>query len=245
MNLAIDIGNTSIKKAIFLKNSMGSTRKIKYSKEKLSEIKAFFSKDLQKYKNISICSVVPEVDKYIKKTFSNKKNFYFIQKRFLKSFVHSSVNLQQLGIDRIINVLSINQLFPNKEDFIIIDLGTATTLDIVKKNKYFGGVILPGLTTSYANLVDLASGIKKIKLENSDKVFGKNTKDALLSGFNTGYKTMIEGYIKIIKRKFNTNFKVIFTGGYASNVLNNQKQYLYKEDLTLLGISLYHQIIKK
>ena len=138
MNLAIDIGNTSIKKAIFLKNSMGSTRKIKYSKEKLSEIKAFFSKDLQKYKNISICSVVPEVDKYIKKTFSNKKNFYFIQKRFLKSFVHSSVNLQQLGIDRIINVLSINHLFPNKEDFIIIDLGTATTLDIVKKNKYFG-----------------------------------------------------------------------------------------------------------
>ena len=133
MNLAIDIGNTSIKKANFLKNSMGSTRKIKYSKEKLSEIKAFFSKDLQKYKNISICSVVPEVDKYISKTFSNKKNFYFIQKRFLKSFVHSSVNLQQLGIDRIMNVLSVNHLFPNKEDFIIIDLGTATTLDIIKK----------------------------------------------------------------------------------------------------------------
>ena len=56
---------------------------------------------------------------------------------------------------------------------------------------------------------------------------------------------MIDGYIKIIKRKFNTNFKVIFTGGYASNVLNNQKKYLYKEDLTLLGISLYHQMIKK
>ncbi len=199
MNLAIDIGNTSIKKAIFLKNSMGSTRKIKYSKEKLIEIKAFFSKDLQKFKNISICSVVPEVDKYIRKTFSNKKNFYFIQKRFLKSYVHSSVNLQQLGIDRIINVLSINHLFPNKEDFIIIDLGTATTLDIVKKNKYFGGVILPGLTTSYANLVDLASGIKNIKLENSDKVFGKNTKDALLSGFNTGYKTMIEDISKSSK----------------------------------------------
>ena len=66
-----------------------------------------------------------------------KKNFYFIQKRLLKSFVHSSVNCRQLGIDRIINVLSVNHLFPNKEDFIIIDLGTATTLDIVKKNKYF------------------------------------------------------------------------------------------------------------
>jgi len=244
MNLAIDIGNTSIKKASFKENSIGSTHKIKYSKEKLTEIKTLFLKDLKKYKNISICSVVPEVDKYIKKTFSNNKNFYFIQKRFLKSFVHSSVNLQQLGMDRIINVLSVNHLFPKKEDFIIIDLGTATTLDIVKKNKYFGGVILPGLTTSYANLVNLASGIKKIKLESSNKVFGKNTKDALLSGFNTGYKTMIDGYIKIIKRNFNTNFIVIFTGGYASNVLNNQNTYLYKEDLTLLGISLYHQMIK-
>ena len=139
--IAIDIGNTSIKKVTFLENSIGSTRKIRYSKGKLSEIKAFFSKDLRKYKNISICSVVPEVDEYLKKTFSNKKNFYFIQKRLLKSFVHSSVNLRQLGIDRIINVLSVNHLFPNKEDFIIIDLGTATTLDIIKKNKYFLSII--------------------------------------------------------------------------------------------------------
>jgi type III pantothenate kinase len=245
MNLAIDIGNTSIKKATFLDNSMSSIHKIKYSKSKLNEIKAVFSKDLKKFDNISICSVVPEVNIYLKKTFANNKNFYFIQKKPLKSFVHHSVNLQQLGIDRIINVLSVNYLFPKKEDFIVIDLGTATTLDIVKKNKYFGGVILPGLTTSYANLVDLASGIKKIKLQNSNKVFGKNTKDALLSGFNTGYKTMIDGYVKIIKRKFNSNFKVIFTGGYASNVLNNQNQYLYKEDLTLLGISLYHQMFKQ
>jgi len=56
---------------------------------------------------------------------------------------------------------------------------------------------------------------------------------------------MIEGYIKIIKDKFNSNFKVIFTGGYASNVFNNKNQYLYKEDLTLLGISLYHQMFKQ
>jgi len=52
MNLAIDIGNTSIKKASFLDYSMSSTQKIKYSKSKLNEIKLFFSKDLQKFKNI-------------------------------------------------------------------------------------------------------------------------------------------------------------------------------------------------
>ena len=57
MNLAIDIGNTSIKKSTFLENSIGSTRKIRYSKGKLSEIKAFFSKDLQKYKNLSLIHI--------------------------------------------------------------------------------------------------------------------------------------------------------------------------------------------
>ena len=82
MNLAIDIGNTSIKKVTFLENSIGSTRKIRYSKGKLSEIKAFFSRDLQKYKNISICSVVPEVDKYIRKLFQIKKIFILFKKDF-------------------------------------------------------------------------------------------------------------------------------------------------------------------
>jgi len=52
MNLAIDIGNTSIKKATFLDNSMSSIHKIKYSKSKLNEIKAVFSKDLKKFNNI-------------------------------------------------------------------------------------------------------------------------------------------------------------------------------------------------
>ena len=82
MNLAIDIGNTSIKKVTFLENSIGSTRKLRYSKGKVTESKAFFSKDIQKYKNISICSVVPEVDKYIRKTFSNKKIFILFKKDF-------------------------------------------------------------------------------------------------------------------------------------------------------------------
>ena len=55
---------------------------------------------------------------------------------------------------------------------------------------------------------------------------------------------MIEAYIKKLISIYKLRFKVIFTGGYASNILNKQTKYLYKEDLTLLGIAHYHNLTK-
>ena len=64
MNLAIDIGNTSIKKVSFLENSIGSTRKIKYSKDKLSEIKVFFSKKIHRSTQLHI--IIQEIQLILK-----------------------------------------------------------------------------------------------------------------------------------------------------------------------------------
>ena len=116
--------------------------------------------------------------------------------------------------------------------------------NLVINKKYFGGIILPGVKTSYTNLIDLASGIKEIKFEQSKKIIGKDTKGALLAGYNTGYKLLIDAYIQLLQNKYHNKFKVIFTGGYASNILNKQTKYLYKEDLTLLGIAHYHNLTK-
>ena len=242
MNLAIDIGNTSLKKASFSISKVSDIKHINYSKNNFNKIIFSLKKDIDKYENIYICSVVPELDILIKKL-SNSK-IHFIKKILLKSYVHKTVNLKQLGADRLINVLSVNRIYPKNKNFIIIDLGTATTLDLIINSQYFGGAILPGLKTSYANLISLASGIKSINFNEVNDVIGKDTKGALLSGFNTGYKLMIEAYIKKLISTYKLRFKVIFTGGYASNILNKQTKYLYKEDLTLLGIAHYHNLTK-
>tara|TARA_B100000900_G_scaffold236743_1_gene201042 strand:- start:2811 stop:3542 length:732 start_codon:yes stop_codon:yes gene_type:complete len=243
MNLAIDIGNTSLKKASFTSLNVSKVKNINYSKNNFNKLLFSIKKDLHKYDKVYICSVVPEINKIIKKKLS-KSTIHFIDKHLLKSYVHKSVNLKQLGVDRLINVVSVNHIFPKNKNFIIIDLGTATTLDLIINSQYFGGAILPGLKTSYLNLISLASGINSISFQELNDVIGKDTKGALLSGFNTGYKLMIEAYIKKLISIYKLRFKVIFTGGYASNILNKQTKYLYKEDLTLLGIAHYHNLTK-
>jgi len=246
MKLAIDIGNTSIKKASFNDFKLNKIYHLNYSKKNLNKLLVNLKDDFKKYEFIYICSVVPEIDYLIKKKISYKNNkTIFVNKIKLKSFVNKSINLNQLGSDRLINVLSITQIYKKTNDFIIVDLGTATTLDIIINKKYYGGVILPGLKTSYANLINLASNIKSINFTKENKIIGKNTKTALLAGYNTGSKIMIDSYIKLLKRHFNKRFKVIFTGGYASNIVTNQDKYIYKEDLTLQGIAFYQNFHKK
>ncbi len=241
MNLLVDIGNTSIKFSSFVDNNLIKISQIKYSKKDLKSVILFFKNKLKTHNKIYICSVVSEIDKFIIKNLKfHRSCLFFINKKKLSHLVHKTVNLRQLGNDRIINVLSAINIYPKSKFFIIVDLGTATTLDIIINRKYYGGVILPGLATSYENLISLASGIKNMKFSNKYSVIGKNTNQALMSGFNVGYKIMIESYIKLIKTTYKRNFKVIFTGGYANSIDYKKTNFIYREDLTLLGIFFYH-----
>ena len=101
------------------------------------------------------------------------------------------------------------------KNFIVVDFGTATTFDVIKKNNYLGGVIAPGVTLSLDNLIKKASLIPNIKLHKSKSIIGKNTKQAVLSGFFWGYNGLINGIISKIKKKTNQKYKIIFTGGLA------------------------------
>ena len=243
MNLAIDIGNTSIKKCFFLDNRLRKTSFLNYNKKKLNLLMQFLKTDFFSSDNIYICSVVPEVNKYIIKYFKKlKSKIHFINKQKINFIVDKRVDLEQVGSDRVINVLSVNNLYNSFKNYLIIDLGTATTIDVVINNQYSGGVILPGLKASYSNLIDLASGIKGINFKKNSNLIGRNTQDALLAGFNTGYKLMIESYINKLNKKLKKKFKVIFTGGYANNVLHNNKNFIFRDDLTLLGILYYSQL---
>ena len=100
-------------------------------------------------------------------------------------------------------------------NFIVVDFGTATTFDVIKKNNYLGGVIAPGVTLSLDNLIKKASLIPKIELHKSKSIIGKNTEQAVLSGFFWGYNGLINGIISKIKKKTNQKYKIIFTGGLA------------------------------
>ncbi len=210
-----DIGNTEVKicffyngikkKYLFKTNSLNK----KILKKKIN----FLRKKIY-LKNAIISSVAPKTFSQIKKIFFNlyKVNCIELKKLNLSKLININVNKKEIGSDRLANAISV---LNKKKNFIVVDLGTATTFDVIKKNNYLGGVIAPGVALSLENLTKKASLIPNIKLHKSKSIIGKNTKQAVLSGFYWGYNGLINSIISKIKKKTNQKYKIIFTGGLA------------------------------
>jgi len=246
-----DIGNTANKICLISKNS-------KISKEYSIETKKlFFANNIYKFfspilkkdikKKILFSSVVPNIYRKIHK-FIGSKNFQCneIKNLPLKKIIKINTdNYNQLGSDRIANAVSAFNLY--KTNCLIVDFGTATTFDIVKKpGIYEGGAITPGVKLSILNLNKSTASLPIFKLKSNSKVYGKNTKDALNAGFLWGYQGLINNIIKKISSKFKTKFKIILTGGYAkifAKFINNKSTI--DKHITIKGIMfIYKKLIK-
>ena len=240
MYLVGDIGNTEIKICLFNSN-LKSKMKIRISTTESSykniEKKL---KVLKKFKNkinkIIFSSVVPKTFKTISFYFEKKFSIKCIELKNcnLKKFLKINVNKKEIGSDRIANAISV---IDNKNNFIIIDFGTATNFDVVIKNQYIGGVLAPGVLLSLQGLIKKASLIPKIKFNKTNIVIGKNTKNAILSGFYHGYAGLIDNILKLIIKRTKKSFKIILTGGLAHLFKHSIKgRALVKKDLTINGI---------
>jgi type III pantothenate kinase len=210
-----DIGNTEVKICFFYN---GLKKKYLFKTDSLNKKiirnKFNFLRKKIYLKNAIISSVVPKTFSQIKKIFYNlyKVNCVELKKLNLTRLINIKVNKKEIGSDRLANAISV---MSKNKNFIVVDFGTATTFDVIKKNNYLGGVIAPGVTLSLDNLIKKASLIPKIELHKSKSIIGKNTEQAVLSGFFWGYNGLINGIISKIKKKTNQKYKIIFTGGLA------------------------------
>ena len=242
-----DIGNSETK--IYLVNSNRkiiksvniSTKNININILK-KEIRKL-TKDLKKINKILFCSVVPKTFTLIRKFFSKntKIRCYEIKDLNLRSMININVNFKQVGSDRITNAISV---INKKDNFIILDFGTATTFDVVIKNSYKGGVIAPGIKLSLNTLSDKATLIPKINLKKINKIVGNNTITAVRSGFFWGYSGLIDNIIKLIKNENNKNFNTIITGG-LSNLFQTSIKTKVKlnKDITVKGLIKISRLI--
>ncbi len=240
MYLIGDIGNSEIKiclvssKKKIIKRINISSKDISLTKIKKKFIS--FYNYFPKIEKILFCSVVPKSFIFIKKFLKTKTKVrcYEIKELNLASLIKIKVNYNQVGSDRVTNAVS---LIDNKKNFIIIDLGTATTFDVLIKNDYIGGIIAPGIKISLNTLSDKATLIPKINLKKVDKVIGNNTITAVRSGFFWGYAGLIDNIVKLIKKETRKSFKVIITGGFSSLLKNPIKTKVVEdEDITLKGL---------
>ena len=243
-----DIGNTETK--IFLisinnriiKKLILSSKDINHSK--LDKLFAKFKIDYKIIKKILFCSVVPKSFNIIKKYFSKKTKLkcYEVKDLNLKSLIRIKANYKQVGSDRLTNAVS---LMNNKNNFIVLDFGTATTFDVLIKNTYFGGIIAPGVRLSLNTLSDKATLIPKIDLKKIKNVIGNDTISAVRSGFFWGYAGLIDNIINLIKKETRKSFKVIITGGFSNLFKNSIKTKVnHNKDITINGLIKISKLIK-
>jgi type III pantothenate kinase len=243
-----DIGNTETKiclvnsKNRIIKRVTLSTKKINFFllKKNLSTLNL---KNKLIYKCL-FCSVVPksfyEIKDFFNKTYKIK--CYELKKLKLNKLIKIKVNYKQIGSDRLANAISV---INNKDNFIILDFGTATTFDVLINTTYHGGVIAPGVKLSLSTLIDKATLIPSINLKKTNKVIGLNTISAVRAGFFWGYAGLIDNIVNLIKKETKKSFKIIITGGF-SNLFKNSinTKVTYNKDITVKGLIKAAALIK-
>ena len=120
----------------------------------------------------------------------------------------------EVGADRLVNAVAAHHRFGGP--LIIIDFGTATTFDVVDEDgNYFGGVIAPGINLSLDALHAAAAQLPRVAVQRPERVIGKQTVSAMMSGVYWGYIGLIEGLVARIGAEFGAPMKVVATGGLA------------------------------
>ncbi len=124
-------------------------------------------------------------------------------------------NPNEVGADRIVNAVAAYRKYPTS--LIVIDFGTATTLDVISgKGEYIGGAIVPGVMISAEALFQRASRLPRVEIFKApDRVIGRDTIDSIKSGIIYGNAAMVDGMVARMAREMDTRPKILATGGLA------------------------------
>ncbi len=247
MHLVVDIGNTNIVMGVFKNGELVHRWRINTIKnattdEIILHLTGLFRQDLRQmpqFKAVALGSVVPSINypwnNALEKVTHQKP--YVVNNKTVKTFNIAYDYPEQIGADRLCNVLAAQALKLNEA--VIVDFGTATTFDVFSQNTYWGGVICPGIQTSLMSLTHKASRLADVELYWNTTVVGKNTDDALRNGILFGSLGQIKFIVeKILKEQKMDRAQIIATGGLA-NLFKYEGGPIHKviPDLTLIGLN--------
>ncbi|HPR17916.1 MAG TPA: type III pantothenate kinase [Candidatus Cloacimonadota bacterium] len=246
-HLVIDAGNSNIVFGIYdLHNLINEFR---YETKKL-DFDEYYGRIFEEITQnidgeiikVALSSVVPEITDYLI-TLAEKFTNATCRVIDFNSDLGLSFPVQEIshiGSDLLVDAFA--AVYKYKSNCIVCDLGTATTVQLIRADGFiYGYAILPGVVTSADCLFAKASKLKKIDLEKPQNILGTNTNDALLTGIINGHKFLLEGFITEIKAAFPElkNIKIIITGGLAEMVCNNSSLIdIVDKSLLLDGLNI-------
>jgi type III pantothenate kinase len=151
-------------------------------------------------------------------------------------------NPHEVGADRIVN--GVAAFAAHGGPVLIVDFGTATTIDVVDADgAYVGGAIAPGVETSAEALFTKAARLSKVDLEDPGTVIGKNTRHSVQAGLLLGEAAMVDGLVRRVWAELGTTTPVVATGGLAERMAGLCETITDVDvDLTLKGLMIVYEL---
>ena len=254
MLLAIDIGNTHIVIGCIEDDKIVCEARIATDKTRTSdqygvEIKTMieaYGCRIEDVEDCIISSVVPPVFNAVRSgVYKITERQPMVVGHGLKTGLDIRMdNPAQVGSDRI--VIAVAALAKRQAPLILIDMGTATTVEVIEpKNKYMGGVIMPGARLSLDALTSNTAQLPGINLDRPGRIIAKNTVDSMRSGIMYGTAAMLDGVIDRIEEELGRPSTIVATGGVAPYVIPLCKHKIALErDLLLRGLNVIYKMNK-
>ncbi|MDD3004737.1 type III pantothenate kinase [Flavobacterium sp.] len=235
MILAIDIGNTRIKSAVFENDKL-----VEFLVFENFELEKKIILFLKKYPSIHkmVVASVGKLDKKDLDFLPNTLSVEWINSNYAFPFINKYATPTTLGVDRMILASGAVLQFPN-QNRLVIDAGTCITYDFINdKDEYWGGAISAGLQMRYNALNNFTSKLPLLTPKYPQDFIGNSTQESLHSGVLNGILYEIEGFINQYQKQY-SKFTIILTGGDAVFLAKRLKNTIFANSNFLLE-SLNH-----
>jgi type III pantothenate kinase len=199
--------------------------------------------ELSSITGVVVSSVVPPVDAMLRRVC---EGLFKLRPLFIEPGVKTGLpvltdNPSEVGADRVVNCVAAFELLGGPA--IVVDLGTATTFDVVSaRGEFLGGAIAPGLGISADALFDRAARLTRVEIRKPAKIIGTNTTDNLQIGLYYGYIGLVDGILERMIAELGPTTRTIATGGLA-NLIAADSKLIQRVDqqLTLTGLRIIYE----
>lgn len=255
MLLAIDVGNTNTVFGIYREKELIGSFRLSTTAERTSDeigmqihmYYTFLGLQTRDTDAVIIASVVPPV----MYTLINAIRKYIgvrplvVGKDIDPGLKNCYDNPKEVGIDRLVNAVSAVEKYGCP--LIIIDIGTATTFDVIdEEGAYRGGAIFPGIKVAMEALFQKASKLPRVDIVRPEKAIGTNTVMSMQSGAVRGYAGAIQGIVREMIDEIGGPCNVVATGGmgrmmaeYCDTITD------FDANLTLTGLRMIYEANKE
>ncbi|MFI7664565.1 type III pantothenate kinase [Nocardia sp. NPDC049526] len=256
MLLTIDVRNTSIELGLFsgsgnhaklVRHWRMHTNPLLTADEFAMQVRGLVGDQVEEIVGVSALSTVPPVLREIRSMLD--RYWDHVPHVVVEPGVRTGIpllvdNPKEIGADRIVNTLAAHHRFGTAA--IVVDFGTATTVDLVSaKGEFLGGVLAPGVEISSEALIERAA-LRRVELARPRSVVGKNTVEAIQSGAIFGFAGLVDGLIDRIRDEFDAfagdDVAVVATGATAPLIVPESETIDHHEPhLTLTGLRLVYE----